>query len=168
MQFIAQNDSDKVVRAGAGFGLDHNRHAVCQNDAAEGEHQKLKNKGIVRAKDRCEQYGKTVDDRTAEDHAEDSADFDIAAVDKKQEGNDQKADGDMYGAVGNIPWQKPKTAQCAENSLHEHIERIGTEIRENKKGNAEVCNRQSDEKNEHPECSFFKCCFHGQVSCLLV
>lgn len=122
---VADHYGNEIVWSGSGFGFDDDGHAVSKNHASKRQHQDFENQRIRNGENRCKYHGKDIDDRSAEDHAENGADFYIPFIDRQQSKNDQKADDDMYTAVGDKgPWEK--VSDGAENSLNQYIEGIGT------------------------------------------
>ena len=99
VQFLADDNSYKVIWTGAGIWLDDDRHTIGEDDAACYKHEQTSDQRTHICKDRCQKEGVHVNDRTAADHTDDRAELHICTVNKKQYKDDQKTDSDMYATV---------------------------------------------------------------------
>ena len=155
MELVADDKTDKIVRTRAGVGLDDGAHAERQNDAAGGQNGQLQPEvRDVRCKRRRKKRGKEVNDRPAADHADDRTGHDVRAVDEQKRNNDDQAQRNMRAAVGE---KRPagEFLQRVEHALHQHVERVGAEIRQQKQRHAEMRNCETDEQNHEPRQQLF-------------
>lgn len=158
---FADDQRNKVVRPCPGIGTDDHRHPKGEDHTAGDEKADPHRKG--RGIQKREQRAEEVDDRTSKGHAQGRADLDVAAVDKKQNREDQQADGDMYASVG----QPGCAGQAREHSvqpLNQHVEGIGAEIGQQEQRYAQVRHAQSHKQDDDAKAPFFQASFRVPAS----
>lgn len=138
MDFVADDNSHKVVGACACLGFNDDGHSKGKDDTAGNQDNDTSCNGKGAVDVVSQQNRKQINNGTAQKHADNGSDPYVAPVDQEQYKNDQKTDHHMGAAVGPVKGIRPR--DTAEDSLHKYIEGISAQIRLDKKGYAQMGN----------------------------